>query len=114
MAQSDPPTREGIGEERRAHLAVMLHRYVANIETIIENLGEGDFGEAAQLPRVKREMLSTAKQLRDVEIELDEHRKRDEGRVAGAAEPIDMDAARDTIGRRLNHLRDVRRPESVS
>ncbi|MEM9438558.1 MAG: hypothetical protein AAGA15_16140, partial [Pseudomonadota bacterium] len=61
MKQGDPPVVEGLPEARRAHLAAMLNRYVAEVETIIGRLSQGELAEASQLPKVKREMMSVSK-----------------------------------------------------
>ncbi|MEM9351075.1 MAG: hypothetical protein AAGA47_12510, partial [Pseudomonadota bacterium] len=61
MKDGDPLVVEGLPEVRRAHLAAMLNRYVAEVETIIGRLSQGELAEASQLPKVKREMMSVSK-----------------------------------------------------
>ncbi|MCH2078075.1 MAG: hypothetical protein MK180_14560 [Rhodobacteraceae bacterium] len=105
MAKNDPPMQEGRVLARQAHLGVMLNRSIDEIERVIADIEKGDFSEASDLPRFKRDMVSAAKQLREAEIELDAQRHREKGRVPGADAPIDFNAARAAIGRRLDRLR---------
>ena len=113
MAKSDPSTPEGLDNVRHAHLALMLNRYVAEIETILERLADGEFAEVPQLPKLKRELMSVAKQLRDAEIQSDEFAKDQRRRSHNAGAAIDMDAARDAIRVRLARLRKSRRTGGV-
>ncbi|MEM9438409.1 MAG: hypothetical protein AAGA15_15360, partial [Pseudomonadota bacterium] len=99
---------------RRAHLAAMLNRYVAEVETIIGRLSQGELAEASQLPKVKREMMSVSKALREAEIEIEQERKRDESRRGDTVGAIDMGRARDALRRRLDSLRDARGAGRVS
>ena len=108
MAKSDPSTSEGLESVRYAHLALMLNRYVAEIETILERLANGEFAEVPQLPKLKRELMSVAKQLRDAEIQSDEFERDQRRRASHAGAAIDMDAARDAIRGRLARLRESR------
>lgn len=103
MTQVDPPEMGGTIQERHAHLALSLNRYVAEIERILAQLMAGDFDELGQVPKLKREMMSVAKQLRDAEIECDQQAKHDAGQL-GVGD-IDLDAMRDKIGGRLDRLR---------
>lgn len=105
MAQRDPPVEEGTIEERRAHLGVMLNRFIGEIEGAIAQVEGGDFSDLNALPRIRRDLVSTAKQLRDAEIEIDAQRKRDKGGVPGAGEPFNLADARASIGGRLDKLR---------
>lgn len=112
MAKSDPPIVEGREQERFAHLSKMLNRFCAEIESIIDRLAEGDFAEASQLPKLKREMMYVSRQLREAEIAIDEQRKRDEGRGPGSGH-INMGAARDALRSRLDRLRRAKRKGEV-
>ena len=101
MSVARPPWSGGTLEERQQHLALLIHRYVADIETILGRLEDGDFDQLAQLPKVRRELVSCAKQLRDAEIELDQQSTKDALRDGD----IDFDAIRTQIGGRLDRLR---------
>lgn len=114
MAMRDPPHAEGVGQERHAHLGLMLNRAIDEIEQVIAAIGKGDFSGASELPRLKRDMVSAARQLREAEIELNAQRHRDEGRVPGADRPIDFEAAKRALGSRLDKLRDAVGPGAVS
>ena len=114
MAKRDPPSEEGRVLARQAHLGVMLYRSIDEIERIIAGIEHGDFSEASDLPRLKRDMVSAAKQLREAEIEVDAQRQREKGRVPGADAPIDFKEARAAIGRRLDSLRETFRSERAS
>ncbi|MEM1235692.1 MAG: hypothetical protein AAGI10_01900 [Pseudomonadota bacterium] len=114
MAKFDPSLTRGSDDPRQVHLGMMLDRYVAEIEHIIGRLAKGEFAEVAQLPKLKRELMSVAKQLRDAEIEIDEHERNKSRRSNAAGGPIDMDAARDAIRSRLDCLRDARDAGGVS
>ncbi|MEM6277705.1 MAG: hypothetical protein AAF714_12255 [Pseudomonadota bacterium] len=105
MAMRDPPHVEGVGQERRAHIGLMLNRAIDEIEQVIAAIGKGDFSAVGELPRLKRDMVSAAKQLREAEIELNAQRHRDEGGVPGSEEPIDFRERRRALGSRLDQLR---------
>jgi len=98
--------------KRQAHLALSLNRYIEEIEEVLAGLSTGRFGELAQLPKLKREMMSVAKQLREAEVELDQQIRAEEGRLAEGE--IDFDAVRDTLGRRLDRLRAAHSSGGVS
>ena len=112
MTKMGPSLGGGTDKERRVHLALSLHRYVAEIETILSQLEAGEFGELGQLPKLKREMMSVSKQLRDAEIEFDQQCRADAG-VRGDGD-IDFDAIREQIGGRLDSLRAARRSGAIS
>ncbi|WP_186826989.1 hypothetical protein [Shimia ponticola] len=80
-----------------------LNRYIEEVEKVLADLRSGEFGELAQLPKLKREMMSVSKQLREAEIELDQQIRAEEGRLAEGE--IDFDAVRRSIGGRLDRLR---------
>ena len=102
MVEFTPPGDDRTLDERRAHLAMSLHRYIAEIETILTDMADGNFGDAGQVPKLKREMMSVAKQLRDAEIECDQRQRA----AAGLADQeFDIERARRDIGRRLDRLR---------
>jgi len=110
MTHMTPPVLGGPLEDRQTHLALLVRRYIDEIEMIVSRLSNGDFGELAQLPKLRRELVSCAKQLRDTEIELD-HQSKTNGT---AAEDIDFDVIRDQIGRRLDRLRTAQGAGSIS
>lgn len=114
MATVDSPEEERRDVERRAHLAMSVHRYVDQVEEIISRLDAGEFDQIKDLRRVRGELMTTVGQLRSAEIDLEQQRKRDESRRASEGGPIDIGAARDAIGRRLDSLRAASGPGSVS
>ncbi|MEL6608693.1 MAG: hypothetical protein AAFO93_07260 [Pseudomonadota bacterium] len=103
MAKDLPPVGGGVEQERRDHLALQVHRYVSEVEVILTNLELGEFGELAQIAKLRRDLMSTAKQLRDAEIELDRVQKQTADQDIGSG--IDFDAARIEVERRLDRLR---------
>ena len=106
MTSTASPFAGETAHQRQAHLAASLNRYIEEVETVLAALTAGQFGELSQLPKLKREMMSVAKQLREAEIELDQQIRAEAGRLAEA--DIDFDAVRRTIGGRLDRLRDTR------
>lgn len=97
---------------RQAHLALSLDRYISEIEEVLAGLTAGQFGDLAQLPKLRREMMSVAKQLREAEIELDQQIRTQEGRLAEG--DIDFDAVRRSIGSRLDRLRAAENTGDIS
>ncbi|MEL7299419.1 MAG: hypothetical protein AAFM92_03455 [Pseudomonadota bacterium] len=110
MASRDPPDGAEHLNARWVHLSDLLEDYITQIAAIIANLREGDFSGLAQFTKAKNDLVGIARQLRDAEIKIDDQRQRNKGGVPGAGAPIDMDAARDALGSRLDRLRDARRP----
>ncbi|MEM9853388.1 MAG: hypothetical protein AAF841_02940 [Pseudomonadota bacterium] len=114
MAKQEPPLLERVIAKRHKHVAVMLDRAIDEIEDVIAAIKTGDFADVARVPNLKRDMMAAAKQLRDAEIEFDAQRQRNEGGVPGADAPMDLDAARRSIGGRLDSLRAAAYPGDVS
>jgi hypothetical protein len=83
-------------EELYARAARGLFRVIAEMET-----GEGPDGKAAQA--AARDLRSALEMVMSERARVDKFRERAEGAVGGAA--LDLDAARDEIGRRLARLR---------
>lgn len=114
MARKSPSKKKGRRAVRHAHLVFQIDRYLKMIESIIDQVDAGVFGDLRTIPGLKRELVSVAKQLRDAEIQFDEQKNKNEGRQSGSSGGIDMPAARTEIGRRLDLLRKRGRADSVS
>ncbi|MEL6915561.1 MAG: hypothetical protein AAFP13_13770 [Pseudomonadota bacterium] len=114
MTTHDPPLGPDRLHARWDRLLRQLDRYIDAVEAQIDKLAEGDFSEAGAFTKVKAALTDTAKALNEAETKIDQQRQRDEGGVPGAGRPIDMDAARDEIGRRLDRIRRARGAEGVS
>ena len=105
MAKRDPPNWEGRVKKRHKRLLKAFHRYDRKIEAIIDRLESDQDADLVQTERYIRKLVSTSKQLLDAEIEIDELHHRKKGGSPGQGAPIDIDAARASIGQRLDCLR---------
>lgn len=103
MTQANPVTGDGADRQLKDDLERQIHRYAVEIEAILDRVNSGEFGEVAALGKLKRDLISTVKQYKDVEVSLAKDRRAENGRRSD--HDIDFDTVRRDLGRRLDRLR---------
>ena len=106
-----PSEEEGLRlDEVMASIEAQLLAMKADLEVLGDRVRAGDVGSVRDATRTLSDIRAWLKLALETEEKLHERRKR----YRGGGWEIDMDGARDTIGRRLDRLRAAGCPMLVS